>query len=154
MREILLEHNKYLEETIIPIRIASKTESGWPVVVSLWFLHLDGLLYCATQKSARIVKYLKNDPRCGFEIAEDRPPYCGLRGQANAEIDEGKGIEILKKLLVRYLGSVENILAEKLLAKSEQEVAIILEPKQVFTWDFSSRMANLPERRVLEKICP
>jgi hypothetical protein len=111
-------------------------------------------LYCATQKSAKIVDFLQNDPRCAFEIAEDRPPYCGIRGQARARIDQTLGVEILKKLLVRYLGDTNNGLASNLLAKSETEVAIVLEPIQIYVWDYSDRMKDVSTDYASNKICP
>jgi hypothetical protein len=126
------------------------------MVVSLWYIHQNGQLLCATQKTAKIVSYLKYDPRCAFEIAEDRPPYCGVRGQAKAIIDEAIGAVVLEQLLHRYLGGIQNSLAKKLLAKSETEVAIVLDPTRVFTWDFSSRMKDIgkPRLEYIPKVCP
>ena len=107
MRDSLIEMQAFLENVRIPVRLASKTKTGWPMVVSLWFLHRDGFLYCATQKSAKIVSYLRNDARCAFEIAADQPPYCGIRGQARARIDDRFGGEMLEQLLIRYLGGID-----------------------------------------------
>jgi hypothetical protein len=154
MNDTLVGAQEFLNEVQIPIRLACKTHTGWPTVVSLWFLHQDGLLYCATQKSAKLIKYLQHDDRCGFEIAEDRPPYCGIRGQAKAKIDDSLGIEILERLLVRYLGGTESTLAKKLLANSDTEVAIVLDPVRVFTWDFSNRMGDIHTEYPAGKICP
>ena len=154
MAASLIEMAHFLEATRIPVRLGCKTKSGWPLVVSLWFLHQDGRIFCATQESARVVQYLKKEPRCGFEIAADQPPYCGVRGQAKSRIDKTLGAEILEKLLIRYLGNLENPLAKNLLAKAETEVAIVLEPVRVFTWDFSQRMAGIGENLVPEKVCP
>ena len=154
MRENLESYKEYLDKTQIPIRIACNLKNGWPAVVSLWYMYDEGRLYCATQETAKIVEYLLNDSRCGFEIAGDSPPYCGIRGQAKARIDHLIGAEVLKKLLVRYLGFIENSLARKLLAKRDSEVAIILEPSQIFTWDFSDRMRNLNNIYDFEKFCP
>ncbi len=152
----LTKMESFLDEMRIPIRLACTTESGWPMAVSLWFRYQSGHLFCATQKTARVVAYLQSDSRCAFEIAEDRPPYCGVRGQAIASIDEKSGAEILEQLLLRYLGSTDNTLARKLLAKRENEVAIVLKPVKVFTWDFSFRMQDIvspmPDSAV--KICP
>ncbi|MBL6982512.1 MAG: pyridoxamine 5'-phosphate oxidase family protein [Anaerolineales bacterium] len=151
----LSKFEEYLETARIPLRLACKTESGWPMALSLWFQYQDGKLYCATQKSARVVAYLKNEPRCAFEIAADQPPYCGVRGQAVASMDESIGVEILEKLLKRYLGDTDNLLSHTLLAKSDQEVAIILEPVNIFRWDFSTRMQEIdfPET-IVTKVCP
>jgi hypothetical protein len=150
----LIEMREFLDDVRIPLRLACKTQSDWPMVVSLWFLHQDNLLYCATQRSAKIVAYLQNDARCAFEIAEDRPPYCGIRGQARARIDGSLGKVILEKLLVRYLGDMDNELASNLLAKSASEVAIVLEPIRIFTWDFSDRMADIGTDNAAKKACP
>lgn len=154
MKTSLNDLNEFLDSVRIPIRIACKTETGWPMVVSLWYLYQNSLLFCATQKSARIVHYLQNDARCAFEIAEDDPPYCGIRGQARARIDETLGAEILEKLLVRYLGDTNISLAKNLRAKSKTEVAIILDPVRIFTWDFSKRMESIRLEYPPEKVCP
>jgi len=147
----------YLDTMRIPIRLACVTQSGWPMAVSLWFQYQkNGTIVCATQKSARVVQYLQHEPRCAFEIAADQPPYCGLRGQAIARIDDTLGGEVLEQLLHRYLGGTENDLAKSLLAKQDSEVAIILEPVKLFTWDFSSRMKDISQAMInlATKACP
>jgi len=152
----LTQIEDYLNTVRIPIRLACTTESGWPMAISLWFQYQSGRLFCATQKSARVVSYLLNNPRCAFEIAADLPPYCGVRGQAIASIDEKIGALILEQLLVRYLGGIDNALARKLLAKRKNEVAIVLKPVNIFTWDFSPRMHHIvtPMLDMAEKVCP
>jgi general stress protein 26 len=154
MKKSLIEAKEYLDTIRIPMRIAIKTEDKWPWVISLWFLHQDGLLYCATQKHAKIVGHLENDNRCAFEIAADTPPYCGIRGKARARIDESLGAKILEKLLVRYLGGTNNELAQNLLAKRDSEVSIVLEPLRVYTWDFRERMEGIKFEQSSSKVCP
>ncbi len=144
---------RYLTETRIPLRLSCISDSGWPVVLSLWYLFEDGSLYCATPKQARVVKYLMKEPRCAFEVASDQPPYCGVRGRALATIDQERGGEILERLLKRYLSNTDNSLAQQLLSRSQPEVAIRLEPVSSHTWNFSDRMAtSIPER--IQKSCP
>lgn len=145
---------KYLREIRIPIRLGCVTESGWPMTVPLWYLYEDGKLYCATQESSKVVAYLRHEPRCAFEVSADEPPYCGVRGQAVATIDEKSGAEVLERLLRRYLGGTNNQLAETLLAKRESEVAIVLEPANMFTWDFTDRMQDVLVEPSAEKLCP
>jgi hypothetical protein len=143
----------YLEKAVIPLRLSCATPSGWPIVLSLWYHHRDQQLYCATQKTAKVVSYLAREPRCGFEIASDLPPYCGVRGQGLATIDLDLGADTLRQLLVRYLGGTENPLAERLLAKSRTEVAIIIKPINLYSWNFSERMKDAVTLDT-EKPCP
>lgn len=154
MKNSLIGMQDYLNAVRIPIRLACKTKTDWPIVISLWFLHKDGLLYCATQSSAKIVSYLQHDNRCAFEIASDQPPYCGIRGQAKVWIDEKLGVEVLEKLLIRYLRGTNNDLAKELLANSESEVAIVIEPVRIYTWDFSDRMEPIEIDFTSKKVCP
>lgn len=146
----------YLTNARIPIRLSCATKSGWPFVLSLWYLYRDGLLYCATVEDARVVKYLENEERCGYEIAADLPPYCGIRGQARARIDPDLGPEILEALLIRYLGGVDNKLAEQLLKDVDREVALVVKPINCFQWDFSVRMKSVVPKMValIQKDCP
>ena len=154
MDDDLKQAEEYLRAIKIPVRLSCKTQSGWPMIVSLWYYYQHGKIFCATQNTAKIVGYLQNEPRCAFEISADLPPYCGVRGQAIASIDEDIGGKILEKLLERYLGGMDNPLARTLLAKSDTEVALVLKPKQVYTWDFTSRMSSLPTINSFEKNCP
>jgi nitroimidazol reductase NimA-like FMN-containing flavoprotein (pyridoxamine 5'-phosphate oxidase superfamily) len=144
---------QYLKEIQIPLRLSCVSTSGWPVVLSLWYLYEDGHLFCATPQAARVVSYLKEESRCAFEVASDQPPYCGVRGRAMASIEEDRGVEILERLLVRYLGDVDNKLAVQLLSRKEPEVAIRLKPQSYYAWNFSDRMAS-SLRDGIQKYCP
>ena len=144
---------QYLTEEKIPLRLSCVSASGWPVVLSLWYLYEDGDLLCATPQAARVVSYLKGESRCAFEVASDQPPYCGVRGRALASIQEDRGLEILERLLVRYLGGIKNKLAVQLLSRKEPEVAIRLKPISYHTWNFSNRMAS-SLTDCIQKYCP
>lgn len=154
MSDDLIQYETFLNNVRIPLRLACTTKTGWPMVVSLWYLYDAGNLICATQRSARVVSYLRQNPQCAFEISSEIPPYCGLRGQAIATMDHKNGPIILEQLLLRYFGNLDSDLAKKLLAKRETEVALVLNPRRVFSWDFSSRMADIGFARQTEKICP
>lgn len=70
-----------------------------------------------------------------------------------AEIDPKAGQETLERLIDRYLGGRDNSLARWLLARSQEEVAIVLTPVQVFTWNYQQRMADaIPGAP--DRICP
>ena len=142
MNQILVDP-QYLEffETI-PIRLSCITNSGWPSVISLWY-HFDGKdIFCATQKSAKIVKYLRANNMCAFEIARESPPYRGIRGQGLAIIRVDIGKKTLETLIDRYLKNNMTSLANSLRQKSETEVAIQIKPTKLFVWDYSKRLKD------------
>jgi nitroimidazol reductase NimA-like FMN-containing flavoprotein (pyridoxamine 5'-phosphate oxidase superfamily) len=142
---ILLNDTKieqFLNKSKIPIRLSLKSTSGWPTILSLWYIYNEGSIWCATKENALVIKYLKVNPRCAFEIAGDSPPYRGIRGQGKATLIKEKGIEVLKLLLNRYLGGIDSPLAKNLLDKAENEIAIKILPINIFKWDYTKRMKN------------
>lgn len=136
------ESFNYLSETIIPIRLAVVPESGYPVVVSLWFIPFENAIWCASSKSSRIISFLKNSKACGFEVASETPPYIGLRGQGDISLDPNRGPELLMKLIDRYLKNRDSELASWLISRADDEIAICLTPIRCHSWDYSSRMSN------------
>ncbi len=143
----------FLKDSRIPLRLSGVTKSGWPFLLSLWYIYSDDKIYLATIESAKVVTYLSNNPKCAFEISSENPPYCGIRGQASAKIIDSRGDEILEALLNRYLGGTNNPLAQNLMNRSVKEVAIELTPINMYQWDFSTRMQNLSFDPPL-KVCP
>jgi nitroimidazol reductase NimA-like FMN-containing flavoprotein (pyridoxamine 5'-phosphate oxidase superfamily) len=132
----------YLRGTVVPVRVACLSHTGWPIVLSLWYLYRDGVLWCASQSHARVIQRLQEDPRCAFEIAPNEPPYCGVRGQGRATLEATQGAEILRGLVARYLKSKDSELARWLFSRSDQEVAIRIEPVRIASWDYSKRMTG------------
>ena len=140
---------EYLTNSKIPIRLACMSISDWPIVVSLWYTYLNEKVYCATQNTAKVVKYLRKNPKCGFEIAGDSFPYRGVRGYGKASIVENKGEEILRMLIQKYLTGKETTISSlklyKLLLSKEHlqnEVAIEIIPSAMFKWDYKKRMKD------------
>lgn len=141
-----LEKRNYVQmiyDIKIPIRIAFANNDGIPNVISLWFVQIDEKIYCATQKSAKIIQYLKKNPVCGFEIASDKPPYKDVRGNGSAKILDDLGQDILQILMNKYLGEKESGLSKFLKSNSHNEVAIEITPKNLFYYDYSARMKGV-----------
>lgn len=130
----------HLESARIPLRLACADSSGHPLVLSLWYVWFEEALWCATSPRARVVHRLRREPRCGFEVAGDIPPYRGVRGRGRADLIPERGAEILSALVDRYLGTTDSKFARWLLARGPLEVAIRIEPEQLSSWDFTERM--------------
>ena len=133
---------KFLEEQKIPIRLSVLSESNWPSIISLWYVYKENRFYCATIKNALIVKYLKKNKKCAFEISTETPPYRGIRGQGLVKLDYEKGEEVLKTLLERYEIMKNSKLETFLLSRINDVVAIEITPTKLFSWDFGKRMKD------------
>lgn len=131
----------FLRDYRVPLRLAVKAGSDYPMICSLWFRYRDGQLLCATKGDSTVARRLRADPRCGFELAPNEPPYFGVRGRGRASIASEGAVELLGELIDRYLGGRDSELATWLLRSSEDEVTISIEPEWVTSWDYSSRMA-------------
>lgn len=136
-----IEQKEFFEK-VIPLRFSCLSSSGWPVILSLWYIYKDRKIYCATQKNAKVIQYLKNNPKCAFEIAADSPPYKGVRGQGTVTLRDDLGNEILLELIDKYLGNRNTSLAKFLLDQSDNEVCIEINPAKLFKWDYSQRMGS------------
>ncbi len=130
----------FLSRQLIPIRLACLTPKGSPIVCSLWYHHDDGALWCATQKTAKVVSYLQQQPICGFEIAPEAMPYKGVRGQGKATLLPQRGLDVLEQLIDRYVGNRDSDFARWLIKRGSKEVAIRIDPMWLTSWDFSPRM--------------
>lgn len=131
----------HLDTTVVPLRLAVASPSGHPRVVSLWYLWRDDAFWCATLDRSRVARWLHLEPRCGFEVARDAPPYQGVRGCGRAALEPAHGAEILGVLIDRYLGSRETPLARWLLSRASREVAVRIRPERLSSWDFRARMS-------------
>lgn len=134
--------DSFLNSWIAPIRLSGILDSGYPVICSLWFEYADNALWCATQKTSKIARVFANNPRCAFELSPNEPPYFGVRGQGQAILQADKADELLDRLIIRYLGNSDSRLAKTLLNKVANEVAIKIEPINIYTWDYRKRMKD------------
>lgn len=132
-----------LDSIDIPLRLALLDDQGAPRIVSLWFLHSEGRLFCATHRRAWIVDRLRRNPQVGFEISTNRPPYRGLRGTGSAVVEALGDRPLLQQLTDRYLRQSNRELASWLLSRRDDEVVIEITPDRVSQWDFSDRMQEV-----------
>jgi nitroimidazol reductase NimA-like FMN-containing flavoprotein (pyridoxamine 5'-phosphate oxidase superfamily) len=134
--------NDFLSEYTAPLRLAVLDGSGFPRVCSLWFRYAEGRLFCATKGKSKVVDWIRENPKCGFEVAPNEPPYYGVRGRGHATVTSVGAVELLTTLVDRYLGDRETEFSRGLLSRVEDEVAIEIEIDWMTSWDYRSRMSE------------
>ena len=132
----------YLNEKAVPLKLSVISSGGWPVIVSLWFVFDENRIICASRKNSKIITFLKNNPRCAFEVSGEVPPYSGVRGQGIAKLIDKDRDGILERLHDRFLGRQDTPFKQWLLRNSENETIISIAPKRLMTWDYSARMTK------------
>ncbi|MDF1735510.1 MAG: pyridoxamine 5'-phosphate oxidase family protein [Minwuia sp.] len=131
----------FLTSTTVPMRLAAITGSGRPMLVSVWFSWEADALWCASPMQADIVRALRHNSACAFEVSVEAPPYYGVRGQGQAEIlPDGK--DQLRDLIIRYGGDPESDFAKWLLGRKVEEATLRITPDRLSTWDFRKRMGD------------
>lgn len=136
------EVESFFKDARFPMRLACNAADGFPRVVSLWYQYQDEQLLCVTHRDSKLAGLLRRDPKTGFEIAPNTPPYFGVRGQATVTLQDLGDSAALEQLLERYLGSAESDLGNWLLGRSSEEILITLTPFRLYSWDYRQRMAQ------------
>ena len=131
----------YLQRTVSPMRIAVGGDD-FPLLLSLWFRFEpnSGAIQCVSHASSKLIRALRNDDRCAFEIAPNEPPYHGVRGAGQAVLTQQGAPEVLETLIERFLGNSDSQLASWLLSRAEEEFLISIVPKRISAWDYGHRM--------------
>jgi len=136
------ELDQRLRQSVTPLRIACNTRAGYPLIVPLWFVYEKGCFYSITYRNAKLLPHLRLDRRVGFEVANNEPPYAGVRGHGEVALLEGEGGTWLPLLLERYRINPGSGLARGLMARVDDEITICLEPRHMSGWDYSPRMRD------------
>jgi nitroimidazol reductase NimA-like FMN-containing flavoprotein (pyridoxamine 5'-phosphate oxidase superfamily) len=135
--------DSFLSDAKLPVRLSCVASDGFPRVISLWFLYRSNKLYCVTHQSSKLVRMLQQNPRVGFEVAPDAPPYRGVRGQGMAAMQPLGKDPALRQLLERYVGDTESGFSRWLLSRSPEELIITVTPHRMYSWDYRERMAEV-----------
>jgi hypothetical protein len=123
-----------LREHHSPVRLASQSLNGYPLISTLWFLYEDECFWCITQAATLMRRNLEADPRCAFEIALTGARYKLLRGQGDATLDLADGARVTERMIARYIRDPAGEVAQKLRAQIPTEYAIRIRPRWVRGW--------------------
>jgi general stress protein 26 len=127
--------------------LATIDEDRYPSIQPVWFLYdkESGKIYISTQKTTRKARNLStNSDKIYFSIDDENLPYKGVKGRGVARISENIDWNrpIIEKIIVKYLGTLDNPLALMLLENAKKGIQVVLEitPKFFSAWDFGKSM--------------
>ena len=111
-----------------PVRLASISSNGFPLISTLWVLYEDEKFWCITQEKTILRSNLFRNPRCAFEIALDKSRFKLLRGQGTAELKLSEGPRVTELMIDRYMDDTDGPVAKALRAQIPTEYAICITP--------------------------
>lgn len=123
------------------VSVATLGPDGWPHLVPLWYVVLDGELWASTYSKSQKVRNLERDPRATLlvEAGEDYRELRGVMLTARAEIyrDPETVLRVRERLFAKYErpGPIDDAARERLRAGSAKRVVIRFRPERVVSWD-------------------
>jgi len=125
-------------------RVATLGSDGWPHVIPLWFVWLEGALVVNTTRGNRTVRNLEADPRAAVTIDEgelyDELRGVVLRGRlTEADDDDGR---ITAAFGDKYFGG-----NQPHFASWRNRFFLRMEPEHISSWDFRKIPEAIARRR-------
>jgi nitroimidazol reductase NimA-like FMN-containing flavoprotein (pyridoxamine 5'-phosphate oxidase superfamily) len=135
------EIRDFLTNSKLNLHLGTLDEKQEPNIHPIWYYYdrLGDKLYVETSKASKKMSNVRKNNSVYFCVDEPNLPYRGVRGKGEARIHEdiNFNVTISEKILVKYLGNLENPMAKQLLSYVKKRDSAILEivPKYYSTWD-------------------
>jgi general stress protein 26 len=123
------------------VHISTLDEKGEPNIHPTWYYfdNNNDKIYVESGKDSRKTRNLRRNNTVYYCIDDDRIPYKGVRGKGIVRVSEDVdyNLPIIKKIVIKYLGSTENPMAKAILDSIKDRSAVLLEitPRFYATWD-------------------
>lgn len=124
------------------LRLGFVDADGWPVVHPIWFHYesSSGHLWVNVAKESLKARSLRASGRAYFTVDTEGENVRGVRGRVRVEFhdDRDLAVKTVRDHILRYMGTLEGPIQEKLLGFSEsgETVCIELIPEKFATWAY------------------
>ena len=118
-----------LREHHSPVRLATQSPNGYPLISTLWCLYGDQCFWFSTHAATLMWRSLAANSRCAFEVGLTGARYKRLRGQGDATLDLADGARITERMIARHIGDATGEVAQ-----IPTEYAIRIRPRWVRGW--------------------
>jgi general stress protein 26 len=139
------EIREFLTKSKSNIHVGTLDEKGEPNIHPTWYYFdtANDTFYIETSKMSKKVTNLNRNNIVYYCVDEPNPPYKGVRGKGNVIIHEDikHNVPIAEKIMINYLGTLENPMAQSLMSAVKKGDSVILEitPNYFSSWDYSRK---------------
>jgi general stress protein 26 len=113
------ELKDFLTTKVLNLHFGTVDENGHPNIhpVGYYYDPSNNKFYVLTGRESKKVNNLKRNEIVYFCVDDSNPPYKGVRGKGSAKIreDANFNIPIWEKIMFRYLGNLEDPMAQGVL---------------------------------------
>src|SRR5262245_42317316 len=127
------EMHAFLTETKIFVKVGTLGEDGWPNVNPAWYEYDGECFWLVTKELAGFCRNMRRDPRVSLCIDNPEPPYKRVMAGGQAEFIEADGVELARRMVLRYLGPEGMDYFEATLALPR--VLVRIRPERLSSWD-------------------
>ena len=133
--------NEFLTKNL-NLQLGTIDEKGEPNITPVWFDHKNGKLYIATPKKSKKAQNALRGDTIYFSIDDETFPYKGVKGKGTVKLvdDFNAKIAIAEKIIIKYMGNLENDIGKFIIGQIKEGSQAILEitPKYYSAWSFQA----------------
>lgn len=132
---------EFLRNEPLLMRIGVIDAHGYPLVHPVWFIYENEKFLLVSERNSGKVKILQKNNKVYFvvdKVKKETGPS-GVRGRGEAKIvDDAKYTqEVMRKQLLRYMGSLEEPVAKQMMESAKTGMVVIeVHPKFLGTWRY------------------
>jgi PPOX class probable F420-dependent enzyme len=133
------QQQAFLEESWT-LQVASIGPKGFPHLVAMWYVVIDGAIHFTTFRKSQKVLNLQRDPKCTVMLESGRQ-YAELKGlviEGNAVITDDTPFtaQVMAQVGAKYNGiPVPAETPEAALAVASKRVVVRIDPVDIYSWD-------------------
>jgi uncharacterized pyridoxamine 5'-phosphate oxidase family protein len=143
------ETKEFLATKVLNVHLGTVDEKGHANIHPTWYYYDPSKekIYVMTGKQSKKLENLTKNKLIYFCIDDPNSPYKGVRGKGSVRTYEDVNfqVDIAQKIVLRYLGSLDNPISHEFVERTKEGQGIVLEinPKYYSTWDHGKQKTNL-----------
>lgn len=131
----------FLAGSKLNLQLGTIDEKGEPNIHPIWYIFENDRIYVATSKKSKKAKNSLRQKLVYFSIDDESFPYKGVKGKGTVKSleDINYNVKIAEKIIIKYMGNLENDLAKWIINEIRQgnEAVLEISPKFYSAWSFA-----------------
>ena len=132
----------FLVNSKLNLQLATIDSKGEPTIHPVWYLFENEKLYVATPKKSKKAQNALKNNLIYYSIDDENMPYKGVKGKGEVRLleDIDSNLIIAEKIILKYMGSLENDIGQFIISQIKEGNEAILEitPKYYSAWSFGN----------------